>query len=164
MSRQRQRLCLPPRAIAGVSLLEMLLVVALIALVSTLAAMVFTGGLDGMRLRSSAKEIAAQLRYTRAQAIATGQPQRFVVEPREHRWQAPNDKGGRIPESLAVVFTGARQAQSRAGEGGILFFPDGGSTGGRVQLQARQAAWRVDVAWLTGEVKLSRATAVTTLQ
>jgi len=152
------------RDIAGVSLLEMLLVVALIAVVSTLAAMVLTGGLDGMRLRSSAKEIAAQLRYTRAQAIATGQPQRFVLEPNEHRWRAPNDKRGRIPESLAVAFTGAREAQPRAGEGGILFFPDGGSTGGRVQLQARQASWRVDVSWLTGEVKLSRAAAESALQ
>jgi general secretion pathway protein H len=142
---------------AGLSLLEMLLVLALIAAASTLAAMVLTGGLDGLRMRSSAKEIAAQLRYTRAQAIASGQPQRFVIDPQGHRWQAPNDKRGSIPASLAVEFTGAREAQARAGEGGILFFPDGASTGGRVQLQARQAAWRVDVAWLTGEVRLSRA-------
>ncbi|HET6783683.1 MAG TPA: prepilin-type N-terminal cleavage/methylation domain-containing protein, partial [Pseudoxanthomonas sp.] len=61
-----------PRRPRGVSLLEMLLVVALIAIAGMLAAMVLTGGLDGMRLRSSSKEIAAQLRYARAQAIATG--------------------------------------------------------------------------------------------
>jgi general secretion pathway protein H len=146
----------PSRA-SGFSLLEMLLVVGLIAIASTLAAMALTGGLEGMRLRSSAKEIASQLRYTRAQAIATGQPQRFVIDPAAHVWRAPNDKSGRIPESLAVEFTGAREAQARAGEGGILFFTDGASTGGRIQLQARQAAWRVDVAWLTGEVTLSRA-------
>lgn len=144
------------RHATGVSLLEMLLVIGLIAIASTLAAMALTGGLEGMRLRSSAKEIASQLRYTRAQAIATGQPQRFVIDPRGHAWQAPNDRSGRIPESLAVEFSGAREAQARAGEGGILFFNDGASTGGRVQLQARQAAWRVDVAWLTGEVTLSR--------
>jgi general secretion pathway protein H len=143
----------------GVSLLEMLLVVGLIAIAGTLAAMVLTGGLDGMRLRSSSKEIAAELRYTRAQAIATGQPQLFTIDPRAHRWQAPNDRDGEIPSSLAVNFTGAREAQVRAGEGGILFFPDGGSTGGRVQLQAKKAAWRIDVAWLTGEVKLARAQA-----
>lgn len=141
---------------AGFSLLEMLLVVGLIAIASTLAAMALTGGLEGMRLRSSAKEIASQLRYTRAQAIATGQPQRFVIDPAGHRWQAPNQRKGAIPDSLAVQFTGAREAQARAGQGGILFFSDGASTGGRVQLQARQAAWRVDVTWLTGEVTLSR--------
>jgi general secretion pathway protein H len=148
-----------PRAAGGLSLLEMLLVLALIAVASLLAAMVLTGGLAGMRLRSSASEIAAQLRYTRAQAIATGQPQRFVIDPQGHQWQAPNAKRGTSPSALAIEFTGAREAQARAGEGGILFFPDGASTGGRVQLQARQAAWRVDVAWLTGEVKLSRAPA-----
>ena len=142
---------------AGFSLLEMILVVALIATASLLAAMVVTGGMQGMQLRSSSKEIASQLRYTRAQAIATGQPQRFVIDPRAHRWQAPNDKHGKIPSALAVEFTGAREAQSRAGEGGILFFPDGASTGGRVQLRTKQAVSRIDVAWLTGEVTLSRA-------
>ncbi|HEX7802074.1 MAG TPA: GspH/FimT family pseudopilin [Pseudoxanthomonas sp.] len=146
-----------PRKQRGVSLLEMLLVVALIAIAGMLAAMVLTGGLDGMRLRSSSKEIAAQLRYARAQAIATGQPQRFAIDPARHHWQGPNRREGNIPPSLRVQFTGAREAQARAGEGGILFFPDGASTGGRVQLSAKKAAWRIDVAWLTGEVRLTRA-------
>ena len=143
----------------GVSLLEMLLVLALIAIASTLAAMALTGGLDGMRMRSSAKEIAAQMPYTRALAISTGKPQRFAIDPAGHRWQAPNRKPGRIAESLGVRFTGAREAQARAGEGGILFFPDGASPGGRVQLQAKRAAWRIDVGWLTGQVKLSQVEA-----
>ena len=147
------------RASRGFSLLEILLVISLIATASVLAAMILTGGMQGMQLRSSSKEIASQLRYTRAQAIATGQPQRFVIDLRAHRWQAPNGKHGKIPSALAVEFTGAREAQPRAGEGGILFFPDGASTGGRVQLRAKQAVSRIDVAWLTGEVTLSRAQA-----
>lgn len=153
----RQRWLGYRRRNAGFSLLEMILVVALIATASLLAAMVVTGGMQGMQLRSSSKEIASQLRYTRAQAIATGQPQRFVIDPRGRRWQAPNDKHGTIPPAIDVEFTGAREAQPRAGEGGILFFPDGASTGGRVQLRAKQAVSRIDVAWLTGEVTLSRA-------
>lgn len=144
------------RDMRGVSLLEMLLVVALIAMIATLSAMALTGGLDGMRLRSATKELASQLRHTRAQAIATGRPQRFVIDPRTRRWQAPNGRDGRIPESLSVAFTGARQAQARAGEGAILFFQDGGSTGGRITLGAKGAAWSVDVTWLTGEVRIAR--------
>ena len=42
------------------------------------------------------------------------------------------------------------------GVGAILFFPDGASTGGRVQHSAKKAAWNVDVAWLTGEVQVRR--------
>lgn len=145
------------RAVRGVSLLEMLLVVAIIAAASLLAAGALTGGFAGIQLRSSAKEIAANLRYARAQALAKGQPQKFVIDPREHTWRAAEDRKGEIPRKLGIVFTGARGLQARAGEGAILFFPDGASTGGRVQLQSGKAAWNVDVAWLTGEVTLKRA-------
>lgn len=145
------------RAVRGTSLLEMLLVIALIAGIGLLAAGAFGGGLAGMQLRSSAKEVAAALRFTRTQAIATGRPQRFTLDPEAHRWTAPNGRKGEIPDSLRITFTGARQMQPRRGEGAIVFFADGASTGGRVQLSARRAAWNVDVAWLTGEVKLRRA-------
>lgn len=141
----------------GFTLLEVLVVLVIIAMATALAAMAFSGGIDGMRLRSSSKEIAAQLRYTRTQAIATGQPQRFTIDPRGHRWQGPGNRRGKIPQSLGVDFIGAREVQPRAGEGGILFFPDGASTGGRVQLSVKRAAWRIDVSWLTGEVSLARA-------
>ncbi|MFT3755854.1 MAG: GspH/FimT family pseudopilin [Pseudoxanthomonas sp.] len=140
----------------GISLLEMLLVLVLIALAGALAAGAMTGGFEGVRLRAAAKDIAAQLRYTRALAIASGQPQRFVVDPQRHRWQAPNRRAGHAADSLRMQFTGAREAQPQEGEGGVLFFPDGASTGGRVQLQAGNTAWRIDVAWLTGRVNLAR--------
>lgn len=137
----------------GVSLLEMLLVVALIALVGVLAAAAMGGGVDGMRLRSAGKQIAAELRFARTQALAGGQPQRFVIDPRGHRWQGANGRHGEIPKALEIRFTGARQVQPREGEGAVQFFEDGASSGGRIELQVRQAVWRIDVAWMTGEVR-----------
>lgn len=140
----------------GFTLLEIVLVVALIAAASLVAAAVLTGGVDRMRLHASAKEIAAHLRYTRTQAIATGRQQRFAIDPAAHTWEAPNGKHGKIPLKLGVRFIGAREAQARAGEGGFLFFADGASTGGRVQLTTNGAAWNIDVAWLTGDVTIHR--------
>jgi general secretion pathway protein H len=140
----------------GVSLLEMLLVIALLAAISVLAAGAMTGGFAGMQLRSEAKQITAQLRYTRTQAIATGKPQRFIIDPEARTWTAPNNRHGEIPEKLGIRFMGAREVQPRRGEGAIVFFPDGASTGGRVQLSAKKAAMNVDVTWLTGEVRLRR--------
>lgn len=147
------------RRSSGFSLLEIMMVMAIIATASVLAVSVLTGGIDGLRLRSSAKEIAANLRYTRAQALSTGRPQKFVIDPRAHTWRAVDDRHGEIPRSLGILFTGTRGLQARAGEGAILFFPDGASTGGRVQLQAGKAALNVDVAWLTGEVTMKRGEA-----
>lgn len=148
---------LSARHVRGVSLVEMLLVVALFAVASLLAAAAMSGGYKGMQLRSAAKDVASQLRYTRAQALATGQPQRFVIDPRSHRWEAPNGRRGEIPDAIRIRFTGAREAQPAEGQGAVLFFRDGAATGGRVQLSLEEAAWNIDIAWLTGEVRLRRA-------
>ena len=144
------------RRASGFSLLEMLMVIALIAVAMLLTAAVVTGGFAGMQLRSEAKRIAAQLRFTRAQAIATGERQSFTLDPQARTWSAPKDRSGEIPEKLTIVFIGAREVQPRRGEGAIMFFPDGASTGGRVQLSVKDMAWNIDVAWLTGEVRLKR--------
>ena len=121
----------------GFTLLEIVLVMAIIALASVLAAAAMTGGFKGMQLKASAKEIASNLRYTRTQAIATGKPQRFVIEPAKHAWQAPNAHHGTIPDKLGIEFTGAREARANAArqdQGAIEFFPDGA---GRATLYAQ---------------------------
>ena len=146
-----------PRARSlGFSLLEILLVVALIAGATALAAVAMGGGFDRIAWRSAGKTIAAQLRYTRAQAIATGEPQRFEFDTASRTWRAPGGRSGTIPEPLEVEFTGAREIQSGTTGGAIVFFADGAATGGRVRVLLRDAAWQVDVAWLTGQVRLSR--------
>lgn len=141
----------------GFTLLEIVVVMVIIAAAMLLGVMATSGGTERMQLHSSTKQIAANLRYTRAQAIATGMPQRFTIDPRGHAWQAPNGRQGKIPAALDVQFTGARQVQPQAGVGSIVFFDDGASTGGRVQLGSGSAAWNVDVSWLTGEVTRERA-------
>ena len=143
----------------GFSLLEMLLVLAIIAFAGLLAAAAMTGGLDGMRLRSASGEIAAQLRFTRAQAIATGQRQDFIIDPRAHTWEAPRDRRGKLPRQLGIEFYGAREVQPSPGQGGIAFFRDGASTGGRIRLSVKNAQRDIDVAWLTGEVRVKRGDA-----
>ena len=141
----------------GFTLLEILLVMALIAAISLVIAGATMGGFDRLRLDSTAKEIASELRHARARALASGEPQQFVIDPRARTWQSAEDRGGKIPDTLRVEFTGAREVQPAAGIGAIVFFGDGASTGGRVQLRFRDVAWQVDVAWLTGEVTLRRA-------
>ncbi len=144
----------------GFTLLEIVLVMALIAITGLLALGVLTGGFDRMLLRSSAKEMTAQLRFARAHAIATGIPQRFEIDPQARTWRSADERAGELSRTLGVHFIGAREVQPAEGVGAIVFFGDGASTGGRVQLSLRDAAWNVDVAWLTGEVTLHRGEVV----
>jgi general secretion pathway protein H len=141
----------------GFTLLELVLVLAIIALATLLGAGAIGRGMEGLRLRSAANGVAAQLRFTRAQALATGEPQRFTIDPAAHAWTAPKGRHGELPAAASVAFIGAREAQPSEGEGAVVFFPDGAATGGRVRLQQGGAAWQVDVAWLTGQVAVTRA-------
>ena len=153
----------PPRAGSGFSLLEMLLVLVLIAAATLLSMAAFSGGLRGMQLRAAAKEVAAQMRFSRALAIASGKPQDVLIDPAARTWHAAKGRHGQLPSTGEVVFTGARAAQlgisdtNAAQLGAVRFFPDGAATGGRLRLQANGAGWDVNVRWLTGEVQLQRA-------
>jgi general secretion pathway protein H len=152
------------RITAGFSLLEMILVMALIAAASLLAVAAFGGGMQGMKLRAGAKDVAAQMRFARAVAISTGQPQDVIIDPGARQWQGAKGRSGNLPAVGEVIFTGARATQfepeeKNAGKGTVRFFPDGAATGGRVRLLANGGGWDVDVGWLTGEVQVKRVQA-----
>ena len=149
----------PTSAQRGFTLLEIILVIAIIALASVLAASAMGGGFKGMQIKAAARQIASNLRYTRAEAIQTGIPQRFVIDPHAHTWQAPRRHHGAIPAKLGIAFYGAREVQPANGVGAIQFFPDGAATGGRIQLSSGTAVWNVDVTWLTGQVEVTHGVA-----
>ena len=141
---------------AGFTLLEMLVVLVIIAAASLLAMAAFGGGMRGMQLHSSAKEIAAQLRFARAVAISTGEPQDVVIDPQGRSWRGAKGRSGSLPGEGAVVFTGAGGAQfadadDAKGKGVVRFFPDGAATGGRGGLLANGAGWGAGVRWLPRE-------------
>ena len=145
----------------GFSLLEMLMVLVLVAAATLLAMAAFGGGMRGLQFRSAAKDLAAQMRFTRAVAISSGEPQDFVVDPGARRWRGANGRSGSLPDVGEVVFTGASTSQfpeiaDDEHSGVVRFFPDGAATGGRVRLLVNDGGWDVDVAWLTGEVRLHR--------
>src|SRR5205085_6145291 len=90
--------------------------------------------LPGQQLKIAAKEVAAQLRYTRAQAIATGKSQLFTFDANTHEWQAGVRHHGKLPKGIKVVATGARNESQRPGVAAVRFFPEGAATGGRLVL------------------------------
>lgn len=147
------------RRAAGFSLLEIIIVLVLVAIVVAIGASAMSRQLPGQRLQHSARELASQLRYTRAQAIASGESKLFTLDARSREWQAGDKRSGQLGRDIQVVATGARNEQQREGVAAVRFFPEGAATGGRFVLSHGQAAWQIDVQWLTGEVSLQRARA-----
>ncbi|GAB2669651.1 GspH/FimT family protein [Arenimonas aestuarii] len=140
----------------GMSLLELLMVLVLVATLAGIGATVIGRQLPGRELHDAARTVAGELRFARARAIATGRPQVFVIDVNTRSWQGADERKGTLPEGLDVVATTAREERPARDQAAVRFFPEGAATGGRIVIKRGGAAWRVDVAWLTGEVTLSR--------
>lgn len=144
---------------SGFSLLEIIVVVGLIALVMSFAAYTLTRQLPGQQLRFSAKELAAELRFTKSQAMITGEAQTFQINANTREWIGAKNHSGELPDSLEIIATTAKREQPEDGVAAIKFFPDGAATGGRIVLKHDTAKWQIDVKWLTGEVTVSKPVA-----
>ena len=111
----------------GFSLLELIVVLAIVAAVSAVAAPHLSGAVRAASLTAGARELAASLRAARSEA---------VVQRRE------------------VAFVPRRDPRLAADAPAIRFFPDGSSSGGRLTLRADGRSAHVEVDWLTGRVSI----------
>jgi len=138
----------------GFTLFEMLAVILLIGIAAAAVSIPVTQGLASARVNAASGELAAALRWTRAQAIVHGESKALEVDIAAATYHAPGKPAVRLPKDMRVVITSAREDQANATTGRIRFFPDGSSTGGRVTLKRGDREWHVNVAWLTGAVSI----------
>lgn len=130
----------------GFTLLEMLVVIAVLGLV--LGIFIGRGPMrsPALDLRAAAADVAQALRATRARAIATDRASSFALDPAAHRYVAAG-----VSHALPAALSAAINAPG----GVIQFAPDGSSSGGRVTLGEAERAIVVSVDWLTGRVRVA---------
>jgi general secretion pathway protein H len=142
---------------AGFTLVEMLVVLAVLALIMALLPPLLEGGQGRAELAAAAREIAASLRETRSLALRDGRSESFAVDGRAGTFRA--GVAGRLrhlPAGLRLTLDRpGGDAPVTAGE--IRFFADGSSSGGGLQLAQGGRRSHVAVDWLTGRVSLDAA-------
>jgi general secretion pathway protein H len=140
----------------GFTLVELLVVLVIAALAMGLVGTSLSRSIGGAEMRSAARKVAASLRYTRTHAILTKSEQIFLVDTEKHSFQAADRQQETLPKGMNVELNTARSELTSETAGGIRFYPDGGSTGGNVRLEANGRVYQVNVAWLTGEASMQR--------
>lgn len=133
-----------------------MVVMVIIALVMGLVATSMARSVSSAEARAASRKMVASLRYTRARAILDKKEQVFVVDTENRTYQAPGRKQITLPKGVDMTITTARSEFTSENVGGIRFFPDGGSTGGHIEITVNEREYRVNVAWLTGETQLER--------
>lgn len=144
------------RHAGGFTLVELMVVMVIAALMLALVGTSLSKSISGAEMRTAARKVTASLRYTRTKAILSKSEQVFTLDTESGEYQAADREPVTLPEGMKAELNTARSELTSETAGGIRFFPDGGSTGGNVRLEANGRIYRVNVAWLTGESSVAQ--------
>jgi general secretion pathway protein H len=137
------------------TLLELLIVLAIMAIVAAMVIPMFGSGVSSTALKSAARQVAAGLRLARSEAVATRHDTRLVLDLEHRTFQVePDARIHALPRELEMKLYTAQSDLVSDRVGAIRFFPDGGSNGGRITLAAGERKYEVDIDWLTGRVAI----------
>ncbi len=139
---------------AGFTLIEMLVVVAVMGFALT---MIVTRGpvrSQALEMKAAVSEVAQGLRLARSKAIATNTPVQFAVDVPQRSFRIDRGTATILPRSLSISMTAVAEETLGARLAAIRFNGDGSATGGRIELTDGQRRSQVGVDWLTGRVSV----------
>jgi general secretion pathway protein H len=149
----------PRAAERGVVLLEIVCVLAVIALLAAIVLPAIPRATSRARLEAYAIDVAALITQDRNAAVhrrvqmvtQVSAPARLIVSGSTGRQL-------RLPDDVAVDALMAARCGDRPAGGAIIFFPTGASCGGVIALRRPGAGYQVRVNWLTGGVEVVAGT------
>jgi general secretion pathway protein H len=140
----------------GFSLIEVMIVLALMGL---LMGVVATNLTEGPVLRESAREVLASLRHARSSAIMTQKQTRWIIDTANKSFQMEGvanaqSQSRQLSPAVEVKLNTAASEVISNSQGAIRFYPDGSSTGGSVDVLYKGQSYKVNVEWVTGRVSI----------
>ncbi len=139
----------------GFTLVELLVVLVIALTATTISTVAYNKLSSHAHLKSSARHVAASLRYARSYAVAQGAESRLRIDLQNRTYTyTGNTRTFKFKNNVNLdVFTA--QAFNRANDfAEIRFAPDGSSSGGRVTLSVRDKSYVIYVNWMTGQVAI----------
>ena len=138
---------------SGFTLVELLVVLAILALALAVVPPSLTGAIDSARFKSAQRDLVSALRYARSRAVNSQQAASVEINVKQGTMQvAGRQRNLSIPDDVALTLVTAQREQLSAFEGAIRFYPDGSSTGGQVRFSRDDQVWSINVDWLTGRI------------
>jgi len=138
----------------GFTLIELLVVLAVMGLALALVVPSLSRVLPGLELRTDARNVANALRETRSLAVGRNYEMTLIIDVEKRTLRLAHGAAIQLNPRLDMSLLTASSETAGTGTGGISFFPDGSSTGGRVTLALDERRRHVVVDWLTGAVSI----------
>lgn len=140
---------------AGFTLLEMVCVMAIVALLAAISLPRLPTATSHQRLEAYAVEVAAMLKADRNAAFVRRGPIETTIDARRRVVTAgSNGRVVRLPNDIVVEALLPQRCYGRQVRSNVTFFPSGRSCGGVVRLTRFDNGFEVRVNWLTGAVDI----------
>lgn len=140
------------RTDAGFSLLEIMIALVILALAVGVVGVGFARSSAGFRFDSAMQDLALSLREANARALRSGREIAVAIDVDGRRYQLQEDQPVALPDGAGVRVISGGQVMNAARQPVIIFYPNGGSSGGSITLTEQDRRATVSVDWLTGEV------------
>lgn len=139
----------------GFTLLEMMVAITIAAILMSLSVPAMQRLYQSSEYNAAVNDIVTVLSSARYQAIRRGGNADVVINP-DTKEVSLGEKVQSLPMKLNIEVLGSREL-NREGAGVIRFYPDGGSSGGYVNVTSdNNKMVQVQVDWLLGRVTLCR--------
>jgi general secretion pathway protein H len=135
-------------------LIELLVVLAIGSLLVSLVPSAFDRLQEVSQYRDTVRAMLVGLRQARQQAVSQGQATSFQIDLTQRQFGIEGKTQKPLPDSLEVQATVGKLDQFASPQRpAITFTPDGGSSGGTIELVRKSGAGvRLRVDWLLGQV------------
>ena len=137
----------------GFTLLELLIVITIVALMSTLVGVNLVGR-EPADLESVARTLITDLRYVRSRALIGNIDTAITFDIADNTYASREAKIERsLPKTLQMKLTVDRRDIDDT-RGQIVFYPNGSSSGGEISLSRDGRIMEIATSWVNGYVEL----------
>ena len=144
----------PQPAARGFTLIEFLVVFALLALLVGLVPIAFNRLHESAQYRDTVRAVLTDMRAARALAQSRGTEVRFAVNLQSRTFAVEGAEPRMVPEPLTLRAVMAAEEAGAGGDMAIRFLPRGGASGGSVDLiRPSGDGVRLRVDWFSGRVE-----------
>jgi len=144
-------------AIAGFTLVEVLIAIGILALMSVMLTPMFLPS-PGRTVNQVATDISLRLRELRRESRATHQHHYLLLDTASRRYRSDSASTWQpLPKGMTLELTTADSLLRSDDTGAIDYYPRGSSSGGRIVLGLAGHVARIDVEWLTGRVTVTQS-------
>ncbi|MBA4774773.1 MAG: prepilin-type N-terminal cleavage/methylation domain-containing protein [Rhizobiales bacterium] len=138
----------------GFSLIEMLIVITILALATSLAVPALQRSPDRLLVETTARRVAGMMRLAKTRAMFGNMQTLVSIDLEERKVTFSDEARLQLPHSVSLDVVAARLERTGASTVGFRFFPDGTSTGGTIVLSLKDTQAKISVNWLMGSMAL----------